>query len=175
MRWMRLSAELCGRHADRRARAELCQRFRDEASNLMPDDPRSAKLKTQTMLLGEFLVRHAPDYRPAQTQRKMLLHVHCHQRAIFNVKDEIAVLGATGGDVKMLDSGCCGMAGPFRVRAEELRRVADPRRAGVAAGGSRRGRRQRSSSPTGSAAASRSRRTPTGARCISAEVLAGRV
>jgi Fe-S oxidoreductase len=43
----------------------------------------------------------------------MLLHVHCHQRAIFNVKDEIAALAATGGDVKMLDSGCCGMAGPF--------------------------------------------------------------
>jgi Fe-S oxidoreductase len=39
--------------------------------------------------------------------------VHCHQRAIFNVKDEISALAATGGDVKMLDSGCCGMAGPF--------------------------------------------------------------
>lgn len=87
--------------------------FRDEASNLMPDDPRTAKLKKQTMLLSEFLVREAPDFRPAQMQRNMLLHVHCHQRAIFNVKDEVAALAATGGHVKMLDSGCCGMAGPF--------------------------------------------------------------
>ncbi|MCM3878500.1 MAG: FAD-binding oxidoreductase [Vicinamibacterales bacterium] len=87
--------------------------FRDEASNLMPDDPRTAKLKKQTMLLGEFLAKYAPDFRPAQTSRKMLLHVHCHQRAIFNVKDEVGALAATGGDVQMLDAGCCGMAGPF--------------------------------------------------------------
>jgi Fe-S oxidoreductase len=87
--------------------------FRDEASNLMPDDPRTAKLKKQTVLLGEFLAKYAPDFRPAQTSRKMLLHVHCHQRAIFNVKDEVGALAATGGDVQMLDAGCCGMAGPF--------------------------------------------------------------
>ena len=87
--------------------------FRDEAVNLMPDDPRTAKLKRQTMLLSEFLVQHAPDYAPAKTQQKILVHMHCHHRAIFNMKDEVAVLNATGGDVKVLDSGCCGMAGPF--------------------------------------------------------------
>jgi Fe-S oxidoreductase len=43
----------------------------------------------------------------------MLLHVHCHHRAIFNVKDEMAALAATGGSVTMVDAGCCGMAGPF--------------------------------------------------------------
>lgn len=87
--------------------------FRDEAANLLPDDPRTAALKTQTMLLSEFLVRRAPQYAPAQRQRKILVHMHCHHRAIFGVKDEVAVLSATGGDVKVLDSGCCGMAGPF--------------------------------------------------------------
>jgi Fe-S oxidoreductase len=87
--------------------------FRDEASNLLPDDPRTVKLKKQTLLLSEFLLKMAPEFKPPQTQRNMLLHVHCHQRAIFNVKDEISALTATGGDVKMLDSGCCGMAGPF--------------------------------------------------------------
>jgi Fe-S oxidoreductase len=87
--------------------------FIDEAPNLMPDDLRTSKLKKQTMLLSEFLVKHAPDFRPPQTQRNMLLHVHCHHRAIFNVKDEIAALSATGGNVKMVDAGCCGMAGPF--------------------------------------------------------------
>jgi Fe-S oxidoreductase/FAD/FMN-containing dehydrogenase len=87
--------------------------FKDEAPNLMPDDPRTAKLKQQTMLLSEFLARHAPAYAPARTDRAMLVHVHCHHRALFNMKDEMAVLEATGGQVKMLDSGCCGMAGPF--------------------------------------------------------------
>jgi Fe-S oxidoreductase len=87
--------------------------FKDEASNLLPDDPRSAQLKQQVLLLSEFLVTHAPDYKPAHTRQKMLVHVHCHQRAIFNVKDEVAALAATGGNVKLLDAGCCGMAGPF--------------------------------------------------------------
>jgi Fe-S oxidoreductase len=58
-------------------------------------------------------MKFAPDFRGAQTSRPLLVHVHCHQRAIFDVKDELAALSATGGDVKMLDSGCCGMAGPF--------------------------------------------------------------
>jgi FAD/FMN-containing dehydrogenase/Fe-S oxidoreductase len=87
--------------------------FRDEAVNLMPDDPRTAKLKRQTMLLSEFLMQRAPDYAPAATQQKILVHMHCHHRAVFNMKDEVAVLNKTGGDVKVLDSGCCGMAGPF--------------------------------------------------------------
>ena len=87
--------------------------FRDEAPNLMADDPRSTRLSQQTMLLSEFLARHAPDYEPARNSRKMLVHMHCHHRAIFNMKDEVAVLNATGGDVNVLDSGCCGMAGPF--------------------------------------------------------------
>jgi Fe-S oxidoreductase len=87
--------------------------FRDEASSLLPDDPRSAKVKQQVMLLSEFLAKHTPEFRPAATQKKLLLHVHCHQRAIFNFKDEVAALAATGGEVTLLDAGCCGMAGPF--------------------------------------------------------------
>jgi len=87
--------------------------FRDEASNLMPDDPRTARLKQQVVLLSEFLVRHAPGYTPARTDRRVLVHMHCHHRALFNMKDEVAVLTRTGADVTVLDSGCCGMAGPF--------------------------------------------------------------
>ena len=87
--------------------------FKDEAVNLMPDDPRTAKLKRQTMLLSEFLALRAPGYVPAKKQQKILVHMHCHHRALFNMKDEVAVLNATGGEVKVLDSGCCGMAGPF--------------------------------------------------------------
>ena len=87
--------------------------FRDEAPNLLPDDPRSGALKKLVMLFGEFLLTYAPGYTGAPTRRKILLHVHCHQRAIFNTKDEVAALAATGGDVTLLDAGCCGMAGPF--------------------------------------------------------------
>jgi FAD/FMN-containing dehydrogenase/Fe-S oxidoreductase len=87
--------------------------FRDELTNLLPNDPRAAKLRDQTLLLSEFLVKHAPDYRPPQIDKKIIVHGHCHHHATMSMKDEMKILRATGADVQLLDSGCCGMAGPF--------------------------------------------------------------
>jgi Fe-S oxidoreductase len=88
--------------------------FRDELPNLLPNDPRAAKLSNQTLLLSEFLVKHAPGYRPPQIAKKIVVHGHCHHRANMGMHDEMKkVLRATGADVELLDSGCCGMAGPF--------------------------------------------------------------
>jgi len=87
--------------------------FRDELTNLLPHDLRARKLRDQTLLLSEFLVKHAPDYTPPQIDRKIIVHGHCHQHATMGVEDEMKILRATGADVELLDSGCCGMAGPF--------------------------------------------------------------
>ncbi len=87
--------------------------FRDELTNLLPNDPRAAKLRDQTLLLSEFLVKHAPDYRPPQIDQKIIVHGHCHHHATMSMKDEMQILRATGAEVQLLDSGCCGMAGPF--------------------------------------------------------------
>jgi FAD/FMN-containing dehydrogenase/Fe-S oxidoreductase len=87
--------------------------FRDELCNLLPNDPRAAKLRDQTYLLSEFLVKHAPHYTPPQRRGKIIVHGHCHHRATMGMEDEMALLRGTGADVTLLDSGCCGMAGPF--------------------------------------------------------------
>ena len=87
--------------------------FRDELTNLLPHDARARKLREQTLLLSEFLVRHAPNYQPPKIDRKIIVHGHCHQKATMGMKDELQLLRATGADVQLLDSGCCGMAGPF--------------------------------------------------------------
>jgi FAD/FMN-containing dehydrogenase/Fe-S oxidoreductase len=87
--------------------------FRDELTNLLPNDPRATKLRDQTFLLSEFLVKHAPDYHPPQIDQKIIVHGHCHHRATMGMHDEMKILRATGADVELLDSGCCGMAGPF--------------------------------------------------------------
>ena len=87
--------------------------FRDELTNLLPHDPRAKKLSDQTFLLSEFLVRHAPDYKPPRIQQKIIVHGHCHQRSLMGMTDEMTLLRATGAEVELLDSGCCGMAGPF--------------------------------------------------------------
>jgi Fe-S oxidoreductase len=87
--------------------------FRDELTQLLPHDARAVKLRDQTLLLSEFLVKHAPNYKPPTVQKKIIVHGHCHQRSTMGMSDEIKILGATGAEVELLDSGCCGMAGPF--------------------------------------------------------------
>ena len=87
--------------------------FRDELTNLLPKDPRATQLRDQTLLLSEFLVHHAPHYHPPQIAQKIVVHGHCHQRAAMGMQDEMTLLRATGAEVHLLDSGCCGMAGPF--------------------------------------------------------------
>lgn len=93
--------------------------FRDELTNLLPNDPRAAKLRDQTLLLSEFLVKHAPDYHPPQIDQKIIVHGHCHHHATQSMKDEMQILRSTGADVQLLDSGCCGMAGPFGFEADK--------------------------------------------------------
>jgi Fe-S oxidoreductase len=88
--------------------------FRDELKNFFPSNERALRLAKQTFLLSEFLTRHAPGYKPRQhSGRQMVLHGHCHQKALVGMQDELSLLQATGAQVSMLDSGCCGMAGPF--------------------------------------------------------------
>jgi FAD/FMN-containing dehydrogenase/Fe-S oxidoreductase len=87
--------------------------FRDELRSLFPDDQRAAKLRAQTFLLSEFLERKAPGYSPPKIAGKVVLHGHCHHKAVMKMTDEEAVVRKTGADVQALDAGCCGMAGSF--------------------------------------------------------------
>jgi FAD/FMN-containing dehydrogenase/Fe-S oxidoreductase len=93
--------------------------FRDELRNLFPEDPRADRLRRQTFLLSEFLQHHVPGYQPPRLQQKLLLHGHCHHKAIMKMTDEEALLRSMGSDLKSLDAGCCGMAGPFGFAKEK--------------------------------------------------------
>jgi len=87
--------------------------FRDELTNLLPDDPRAQQLKASTLLLSEFLVQRAPNYQPPARTGTFVVQAHCHHTALMKMTAEMQLLTATGADVRLLDSGCCGMAGPF--------------------------------------------------------------
>ena len=93
--------------------------FRDELRNLFPLDARATKLRNQTFLLSEFLEHRAPNYQPPQLQGKVLLHGHCHHKSIMGMSDEESLLRKMGADVQSIDSGCCGMAGPFGFEKEK--------------------------------------------------------
>jgi Fe-S oxidoreductase len=87
--------------------------FRDELRNLFPTDQRATRLGKQTFLLGEFLQKCAPDYRLPKLPVNVLLHGHCHQKALMKMNHDQALLRSLNVNVQCPDSGCCGMAGPF--------------------------------------------------------------
>jgi len=114
--------------------------FRDELPNLFPGDEDALRLSRQTHLLGAFLEREAPGDPPWSRSGAALVQAHCHQQALFGTADDQKLLGRLGLDARLLDSGCCGMAGAFgfergehhavsvqcaeRVLAPEVRRAA---------------------------------------------------
>ncbi len=88
--------------------------FRDELVNLFPKDERALRFSKQTVMLSEMLAQSLPSWHPPYfAGRRIIVQGHCHQKAIMGIKDEMSLLRATGAQVEMLDSGCCGMAGPF--------------------------------------------------------------
>ena len=48
----------------------------------------------------------------------ILLHGHCHLKALVGTEPLVAFLKKLGGNVTLLDSGCCGMAGSFGYEKE---------------------------------------------------------
>ncbi|HEY0294815.1 MAG TPA: FAD-binding and (Fe-S)-binding domain-containing protein [Bordetella sp.] len=93
--------------------------FRDEMPALLTDDPRAAQLTKLTRTMAEF-AREAGLRLLGATQAHV--HTHCHHRACGGAAAE-KQLGA-----KVLDTGCCGMAGAFGYHAktaEVARRVGE--------------------------------------------------
>ena len=87
--------------------------FRDELRNLFPHDARASRLRQQVFSLSEFLVKYAPGYEPPKLSAKILLHGHCHHKALMKMNDEESLLRRVGVELECPDTGCCGMAGPF--------------------------------------------------------------
>ena len=88
--------------------------FLEELRNFYPRSERAQRLSQQTWLLADFLQAHAPGWQPpSRMGQRIVLHGHCHHKAIFNMKAERALLEQTGAQLEVLDAGCCGMAGPF--------------------------------------------------------------
>ena len=94
--------------------------FRDELVNLLPHDARAKRLRDRTVLLSEYLVKFAPGYVPPKVKDEVLVHGHCHHKAVMGMEDEMTLLRQTGAEVRLLDAGCCGMAGPFGFEADKF-------------------------------------------------------
>ena len=96
--------------------------FKDEALELFPNDVRAQKMSKQIWLLADWLAAKAPDWVEGRLAgAQVLLHGHCHHKAVFGgPKNEIALLRKAGAQVEMIDTTCCGMAGPFGFEADKI-------------------------------------------------------
>jgi len=92
--------------------------FRDELGQLFPDDARAARLAAQVRPLAAFL--EARGWTPVPATGRVLLHGHCHQKALYGLKSEENLLRAAGYTVVAPDAGCCGMAGAFGFKPRHL-------------------------------------------------------
>jgi Fe-S oxidoreductase len=89
--------------------------FRDELRQLFPRDERAARLERQASSLSELLNQRG--YK-GEIRRQVLLHGHCHQKALWGSASDIALLQRCGAEVLAPDTGCCGMAGSFGYRPQ---------------------------------------------------------
>lgn len=87
--------------------------FRDELLGLFPGDEDAVRLSRQSFLLSEFLAERVTSYQPPPLHRTAIVHGHCHHKALMGMDAETTLLKKLGLDFRVLDSGCCGMAGAF--------------------------------------------------------------
>lgn len=95
--------------------------LRDDYSALVPqhlqDQARTIAKQTISVeeWLNEWREAGGMDDLPWDGQRrKVLLHGHCHQKALWGTAASLQVLQAIpGAEVSELPTGCCGMAGSF--------------------------------------------------------------
>ena len=99
--------------------------FRDELRQLVPGDPRAARLAVQAVSLPELLNRR--NFK-AGISKRVLMHAHCHQKALWGVTSDLCLLKSAGCEVLAPDTGCCGMAGSYGYRPQHAgasRRIAE--------------------------------------------------
>jgi len=95
--------------------------LRDEWVDLLRTDDARA-VAAQSALLEQFVLaereRGLSLRFAAGHGRRVLLHGHCHQKAMVGTGATVAALKWAGYDVSEVDSGCCGMAGSFGFERE---------------------------------------------------------
>ncbi len=93
--------------------------LRDDYPDLLPGE--DAEIVAQmTQSVEEFLVAQGVSFPAPQNDERprLLLHGHCHQKALWGTRATRMLLTSVGYDVHEVDSTCCGMAGAFGYEAE---------------------------------------------------------
>ena len=100
--------------------------FRDEYPKLVIEEFRrtAERVGENTMMVDEFIAREIEAGNItsdlfSKESKKILLHGHCHQKALASVDHSVNLLSLPENyTVEVIPSGCCGMAGSFGYEKE---------------------------------------------------------
>ncbi|WP_409286210.1 FAD-binding and (Fe-S)-binding domain-containing protein [Pontibacter sp. G13] len=100
--------------------------FRDEYPRLVSEQDRedAKRIGQHALTIEEFLHREWKAGKISSDQfhqapKQVLLHGHCHQKALSSIDPTVELLQLPKGyEVEVIPSGCCGMAGSFGYEAE---------------------------------------------------------
>ena len=87
--------------------------FKDELHRLFPDDTRATDLDARTMTVAEFLTRQ--DIQASKRLPDGVMHLHCHGKT--TQQSERTWMQNCFEKLEEPESGCCGMAGTYGIRA----------------------------------------------------------
>jgi Fe-S oxidoreductase len=94
----------------------------DDLPDLIDDEVLADKLKEQVMMIDVFLYEEIKKGELAgrfeSIAGNLLIHGHCHQKALYSTEAMKSICSATGRNVEEIPSGCCGMAGSFGYEKE---------------------------------------------------------
>lgn len=91
--------------------------LRDEYPDLLPG-PEADVVAEHAYLFEEFFLGNQLAIDFPSPPKEILVHGHCHQKALVGTEPMVSMLGKTGATVTVVDSGCCGMAGAFGFESE---------------------------------------------------------
>jgi Fe-S oxidoreductase len=101
------------------AEPSCCASLRDELPELAPEDPDASRLARQTYTLGELLQVHAAGWQLPESEGRVLVQGHCHQRALVGMGADTTLLDRMKVEWEMPETGCCGLAGSWGYEAEK--------------------------------------------------------
>ncbi|MFV1884296.1 MAG: FAD-binding and (Fe-S)-binding domain-containing protein [Balneola sp.] len=88
---------------------------RDEFLDLCEDEllDKAKTLATHSFTFEEFIVKYSDKLPVVKNDQKVVLHGHCHSKALTGNDATVKALESAGYSVETLNTGCCGMAGSF--------------------------------------------------------------
>ena len=95
----------------------------DDLPDLIDDERLGENLKSGVFMIDQFLYDEIKSgrlkVRFTSSEKELLVHGHCHQKALYGTTSMNTILDKVEGlNHSEVDSGCCGMAGSFGYEKE---------------------------------------------------------